>query len=52
MAPVVEIYRLAGNQQPPKKETAMHLGLALPFGDIGGDGAIVREFAEFAEAEG
>jgi probable F420-dependent oxidoreductase len=30
----------------------MHLGLALPFGDIGGDGAIVREFAELAEAEG
>src|SRR5246127_4599855 len=30
----------------------MHLGLALPFGDIGGDGGIVREFAELAEAEG
>ena len=30
----------------------MHLGLALPFGDIGGDGATVREFAELAEAEG
>src|SRR5258708_39989232 len=30
----------------------MHLGLALPFGDIGGDGPIVREFAELAEAEG
>ena len=30
----------------------MHLGLALPYGDIGGDGPIVREFAELAEAEG
>src|SRR5215831_7092159 len=30
----------------------MHLGIALPFGDIGGDGGIVREFAELAEAEG
>src|SRR2546423_15002918 len=30
----------------------MHLGLALPFGDIGGDGPMVREFAELAEAEG
>src|SRR2546429_1200086 len=30
----------------------MHLGLALPFGDIGGDGRVVREFAELAEAEG
>jgi hypothetical protein len=30
----------------------MHLGIALPFGDIGGDGPIVREFAELAEAEG
>ena len=30
----------------------MHLGLALPFDDIGGDGPIVREFAELAEAEG
>ena len=29
----------------------MHLGLALPFGDIGGDGPTVREFAELAEAE-
>ena len=29
----------------------MHLGIALPFGDIGGDGPIVREFAELAEAE-
>ena len=24
----------------------MHLGIALPFGDIGGDGPIVREFGE------
>src|SRR6201987_1498123 len=30
----------------------MHLGIALPFGDIGGEGGIVREFAELAEAEG
>src|SRR3981081_801595 len=30
----------------------MHLGIALPFSDIGGDGPIVREFAELAEAEG
>src|SRR5262244_4031853 len=30
----------------------MHLGIALPFGDIGGDGPIVREYAEVAEAEG
>ena len=30
----------------------MHLGIALPFGDIGGDGPIVREYAELAEAEG
>src|SRR6516165_3052902 len=30
----------------------MHLGIALPFGDIGGDGPIVREFVELAEAEG
>ena len=30
----------------------MHLGIALPFGDIGGDGPTVREFAELAEAEG
>ena len=30
----------------------MHLGIALPYGDIGGDGAIVREYAELAEAEG
>src|ERR1700744_1689827 len=52
MVPIVEIYRLAGNQQPAKEETAMHLGLALPFGDIGGDGATVREFVELAEAEG
>jgi probable F420-dependent oxidoreductase len=52
MVPVAEIYRLAGNQQPAKKEATMHLGIALPFGDIGGDGRIVREFAELAEAEG
>jgi hypothetical protein len=52
MVPVVEIYRLAGNQRPAKKEATMHLGIALPFGDIGGDGPIVREFAELAEAEG
>src|SRR5215467_3799025 len=52
MVPVAEIYRLAGNQQPAKEEATMHLGLALPFGDIGGDGPIVREFAELAEAEG
>ena len=30
----------------------MHLGINLPFGDIGGDGPIVREFAQLAEAEG
>ena len=30
----------------------MHLGIALPYGDIGGDGPIVREFAQLAEAEG
>jgi len=30
----------------------MQLGLALPFGDIGGDGPIVREFCQLAEAEG
>src|SRR5215203_4709595 len=30
----------------------MHLGISLPYGDIGGDGPIVREFAELAEAEG
>src|SRR5258707_14525669 len=30
----------------------MHLGIALPYGDIGGDGPIVREYAELAEAEG
>src|SRR5262245_32178203 len=30
----------------------MRLGLALPFGDIGGEGNVVREFAEMAEAEG
>ncbi len=30
----------------------MHLGIALPFGDIGGDGPIVREFAQLAETEG
>ena len=30
----------------------MHLGIALPFGDIGGDGPIVREYAELAEADG
>ena len=30
----------------------MHLGIALPYGDIGGDGGIVREYAELAEAEG
>jgi hypothetical protein len=30
----------------------MHPGIALPFGDIGSDGPIVREFAELAEAEG
>ena len=30
----------------------MHIGIALPFGDIGGDGPIVREFAQLAEAEG
>jgi probable F420-dependent oxidoreductase len=30
----------------------MHLGIALPFGDIGGDGPIVREFVQLAEAEG
>jgi len=30
----------------------MHLGIALPFGDSGGDGPIVREFAQLAEAEG
>jgi probable F420-dependent oxidoreductase len=52
MVPVVEIYRLAGHQRPAKKEATMHLGIALPFGDIGGDGGIVREFAELAEAEG
>lgn len=27
----------------------MQLGLALPFGDIGGDGPIVREFCQLAE---
>src|ERR1700750_1587953 len=32
------------------EEMTMHLGLALPLGDIGGDGPIVREFAELAEA--
>src|SRR5207253_2062074 len=52
MVPVVEIYRLAGNKRPAKKEATMHLGIALPFGDIGGDGPIVREYAELAEAEG
>ena len=30
----------------------MHLGIALPFGDISGEGPIVREFAQLAEAEG
>ena len=30
----------------------MQLGLALPFGDIGGDGPAVREFCQMAEAEG
>lgn len=30
----------------------MRLGLALPFGDIGGDGNVVRDFAQMAEAEG
>src|SRR5258706_6425801 len=50
---VAEIYRLAGNQQPAKaRKRTMHLGIALPFGDIGGDGPIVREFAQLAEAEG
>src|SRR5260370_21388467 len=53
VAPVAEIYRLAGNQQPAKaRKRPMHLGIALPFGDIGGDGPIVREFAELAGAEG
>src|SRR5438105_14539061 len=32
--------------------TTMHLGLALPFGDIRGDVGIVREFAEPTAAEG
>jgi hypothetical protein len=46
---MVEIYKLAGKQRPAKKgETTMHLGIALPFGDIGGDGPIVREYAELA----
>ena len=52
MVPVAEIYRIAGRQQPAKKEATMHLGIAMPLGDIGGDGPIVREFAELAEAEG
>ncbi|QQS13436.1 MAG: LLM class F420-dependent oxidoreductase [Rhodospirillales bacterium] len=30
----------------------MRLGIALPFGDIGGDGPTVREYAQLAEAEG
>jgi probable F420-dependent oxidoreductase len=30
----------------------MHLGLALPFGDIGGDPSTVREFVEIAEDAG
>src|SRR3954465_14611587 len=30
----------------------MHLGIALPYGDIGGDGPIVREYPEVGEAEG
>src|SRR5438552_1120407 len=30
----------------------MHLGIALPFGDIGGDGPIVRGYAWLAEAGG
>jgi probable F420-dependent oxidoreductase len=30
----------------------MQLGFALPFGDIGGDGPVVREFCQLAEAEG
>src|SRR5437763_9133774 len=30
----------------------MHLRIPVPFGDIGGDGPIVREFAELAEDEG
>src|SRR3984957_20008137 len=30
----------------------MHLGIALPSGDMGGYGRTVREFAQLAEAEG
>src|SRR6201987_118130 len=30
----------------------MHLGIALPFGDIGGDGPIVRGFAALPQGEG
>jgi len=30
----------------------MHLGVAMPLGDIGGDPAVVREFAQIAEATG
>src|SRR3977135_3438987 len=53
VAPVAEIYRLAGNQQPAKaRKRPMHLGIALPFGDMGGDGQIGREFGALAEAEG
>src|SRR3954453_14317764 len=53
MVHMAEIYRLAGKRQPAKKGKAtMHLGIALPYGDIGGDGPIVREYAELPEAEG
>src|SRR5262249_56574424 len=43
-------WRATSNQ--PKQGATMHLGIALPFGDIGGDGPIVREFAQLAGAEG
>jgi probable F420-dependent oxidoreductase len=53
VVPDAEIYRLAGNQQPTKARKRPCISeLPWPFGDIGGDGPIVREFAQLAEAEG
>src|SRR5260370_21165107 len=39
-------------KQPGGRRSAMQLGVALPLGDIGGDAATAREFAEIAEAAG
>ena len=53
VAPLVELYRLAGDQQPDKERTAtMHLGVGMPLRRHRRRGPdVVREFAQTAEAD-